>query len=120
LGAGAHSGALTAAGIITLGADAVAPPASTSATVTLGLDAYATGYLPAELGGRTLVPGTYNAATTATATALTGLTGILTLEANDVPNPVWTFIIGGGALTTVAASEMKIIHLGSASAAIVD
>jgi hypothetical protein len=55
------------------------------------------------LGGRTLVPGTYQSV------AAIGVTGTLKLDAKDDLNPEWTFNIGA-ALTTAAASVVEIIN----------
>jgi hypothetical protein len=99
LGAGAQSGDLVAVGAITLGAEAEALSASSDAAITLGAGAKVVGYLASDLGGMTLVPGTYTVA------AAIALTGTLILDGTGVNNPQWTFKIGG-ALTTAAASKM--------------
>jgi hypothetical protein len=102
LGASAVCGTLRAVGAITLGAGAVTQSIDSDAAVTLGAGAYAVGSLAADLGGMTLVPGTY------TATAAVGLTGTLILDTTGITTPVWRFEISA-AFTTAAASEMKII-----------
>ena len=56
-----------------------------------------------DLGGRTLVPGVYCFASTA------GLTGTLTLDAQNDPNARWVFQIGSS-LTTASASKVVIIN----------
>jgi hypothetical protein len=100
LGADAKSGQVNAAGAVTMGAGAVADSVSSEAAVTLGAGAFAVHSLAADVGGMSLVPGTYNSA------AAVGLTGTLTLKNPDsIDAPVWTFTVGA-AFTTAAASQM--------------
>jgi hypothetical protein len=58
---------------------------------------------PVELGGRTLTPGVYNAPVSA------GITGTLTLDAENDPDAVWVFQIGS-TLTTASNSEVALIN----------
>jgi hypothetical protein len=62
-----------------------------------------------DLGGMTLVPGTYISAATI------GVTGTLKLDAKDDLNPEWTFNIGA-ALTTAASSVIEIINPANTTA----
>ncbi|GAA0999024.1 hypothetical protein GCM10009563_23990 [Subtercola frigoramans] len=62
----------------------------------------------AELGGQTLAPGVYHQ------TAALGLTGVLTLDGGGDANAVW-IIQSGGALTTAAASSVKLVGGAQAS-----
>ena len=57
----------------------------------------------ADLGGQTLVPGVYNAATSL------GLTGVLTLDAENDPDAVFIFQ-AGSTLTTASASSVVLIN----------
>ncbi|MDI5912948.1 ice-binding family protein [Streptomyces sp. 12257] len=59
--------------------------------------------LPPDAGGLTLVPGVY------TASSGLGLTGTLTLDAQDNPDAVWVFQVGS-TLTTASASEVSLIN----------
>ncbi|MDP3385997.1 MAG: ice-binding family protein [Eubacteriales bacterium] len=63
---------------------------------------------PADLGGRTLTPGVYTAATSI------GLTGTLILDGGGDSNAVFIFK-AGSALTTASNSEIKLINGASAS-----
>jgi hypothetical protein len=58
---------------------------------------------PVELGGRTLTPGVYNAPSSA------GITGTLTLDAENDPDAVWVFQIGS-TLTTASGSDVALIN----------
>jgi hypothetical protein len=85
--------------------DAVASQAQTDLTVGYN---NAAGQAPdasiaGDLGGQTLVPGVYNAASSI------GLTGTLTLNAQGNPNSVWVFQIGS-TLTTASASEVLLVN----------
>jgi len=60
-----------------------------------------------DLGGLTLLPGVYNAATSI------GLTGTLTLDAAGDANAVWVFQIGS-ALTTATGSEVLLVNRATA------
>jgi hypothetical protein len=57
----------------------------------------------ADLGGRTLLPGVYNSASSM------GLTGALTLNAQGNPNSVFVFQIGS-ALTSASGSQINLIN----------
>ncbi|MER5730803.1 ice-binding family protein [Streptomyces sp. NPDC002138] len=59
--------------------------------------------LPPDAGGLTLVPGVYTAPSTL------GLTGTLTLDAQNNPNAVWVFQVGSG-LTTATSSSVSLIN----------
>ncbi|TXL83010.1 DUF3494 domain-containing protein, partial [Streptomyces sp. IB2014 016-6] len=59
--------------------------------------------LPPDAGGLTLVGGVYTAPSTL------GLTGTLTLDAQNNPNTVWVFQVGSG-LTTASASRVALIN----------
>ncbi|MEU8431899.1 ice-binding family protein, partial [Streptomyces sp. NPDC029216] len=59
--------------------------------------------LPPDAGGLTLVPGVYTASSTL------GLTGTLTLDAQDDPSAVWVFQVGS-ALTTASSSSVSLIN----------
>ncbi|MFF9770130.1 ice-binding family protein [Streptomyces sp. NPDC014636] len=61
------------------------------------------GALPPDAGDLTLVPGVYTASSTL------GLTGTLTLDAQENPNAVWVFQIGSG-LTTASSSRVSLIN----------
>jgi hypothetical protein len=63
---------------------------------------------PADLGGRTLTPGVYTAATSI------GLTGTLILDGGGDSNAVFIFQ-AGSALTTASNSEIQLINGASAS-----
>ena len=65
-----------------------------------------TSTISADLGGSTLVPGVY------CSTSSMGLTGTVTLDAQNNPNAVFIFKVGT-ALTTASASEVRIINGGS-------
>ncbi len=62
-----------------------------------------TSTIAADLGGRTLVPGVYTAASSI------GLTGVLTLDARGNPNAVFVFQ-AGSTLTTASASRIDLIN----------
>ncbi len=62
--------------------------------------------LTGDLGGQTLTPGVYCFSTSA------GLTGTLTLDAQDDPNAVFVFQIGS-TLTTASNSSVSVINGGS-------
>ena len=57
----------------------------------------------ADLGGQTLVSGTYNSASSL------GLTGTLTLDGQNDPDSVWVFQ-AGSTLTTASASSISLIN----------
>jgi hypothetical protein len=59
--------------------------------------------ITADLGGRTLLPGVYNSASSM------GLTGALTLNAQGDPNSVFVFQLGS-ALTTASGSQINLIN----------
>ncbi|WP_328299910.1 ice-binding family protein [Streptomyces sp. NBC_00435] len=59
--------------------------------------------LPPDAGGLTLVPGVYTASSTL------GLTGTLTLDAQNNPDAVWVFQVGSG-LTTASSSSVSLIN----------
>jgi hypothetical protein len=59
--------------------------------------------ITADLGGQTLVPGVYRAASTA------GITGTLTLNAQGNADSVWVFQIGS-ALTTAPSSSVLLVN----------
>jgi hypothetical protein len=59
--------------------------------------------IAADLGGRTLLPGVYNSASSM------GLTGAVTLNAQGNPNSVFVFQIGS-ALTTASGSQVNLIN----------
>jgi hypothetical protein len=61
------------------------------------------GALPPDAGGLTLVPGVYTASSTL------GLTGTLTLDAQNNPDAIWVFQVGSG-LTTASASNVSLIN----------
>ena len=62
--------------------------------------------ISADLGGTTLTPGVY------CSTSSMGLTGTLTLDAQNNPNAVFIFK-AGSTLTTASASQVRIINGGS-------
>jgi hypothetical protein len=97
-------GNMTAVGAITLGADASTGTleSTTDAAITLGAHASAVGRLPPDLGGVTLVPGTYESL------GAVGVTGTFILD-NRHGGGVWTFKIGG-ALTTGALAAVVFHH----------
>ncbi|MFF1632045.1 ice-binding family protein, partial [Streptomyces sp. NPDC058272] len=61
------------------------------------------GALPPDAGSQTLVPGVYTASSTL------GLTGTLTLDAQNNPDAVWVFQIGSS-LTTASSSEVRLTN----------
>ncbi len=73
--------------------DKLSPGQLACGTVMTGLD----------LGGRTLTPGVYCFSSSA------GLTGTLTLDAQNNPNASWVFQVGS-ALTTASASQVVVIN----------
>jgi hypothetical protein len=62
--------------------------------------------IPADLGGRTLLPGVY------CSTSTMGLTGTVTLDAQNNPNAVFIFKVGSS-LTTASASSVNLINGGN-------
>lgn len=86
-------------------ADAVALQAQTDLTVAYNDAAGQTSdaAITTDLGGLTLVPGVYTAASTA------GLTGTLTLNGQGNPNSVFIFQVGSS-LTTASASSVSLIN----------
>src|SRR4051812_40370793 len=86
-------------------ADAVALQAQSDLTTAYNNAAGQASNAPitADLGGQTLAPGVYTAASSA------GLTGTLTLDAANDPNAVWVFQIGS-TLTTASASRVLLVN----------
>jgi Ice-binding-like len=64
---------------------------------------------PGDLGGRTLPPGVYSAASSI------GITGTVTLDAQGNPNAVWVFQIGSTLTTAVGNSNVALINGAQAS-----
>jgi hypothetical protein len=82
------------------------PQAVTDLTAAIVLASALTGgtTLPADIGGYTIYPGLYTATTsTSNALAISANGGIVTLNANNISNPVFIFQIPA-ALTTSAGS----------------
>ena len=94
---------------VLVGTLSTADPAAAQAQADLA-DAYddAAGQAPdalisGDLGGLTLTPGVYAAASSI------GLTGTLTLDAQDDPDAIWIFQVGS-TLTTASASNMTLVN----------
>lgn len=90
--------------------------AAAAADIQIAYDRLLPGTLPcgtdltgADLGGETLVPGVYCFATTV------GLTGTLTLDAQNKPDAVWVFQVGTS-LTTASGSRVVVINGAAAQA----
>ena len=94
---------------VLVGTLSTADPVAAQAQADLA-DAYddAAGQAPdalisGDLGGLTLTPGVYAAASSI------GLTGTLTLDAQDDPDAIWIFQVGS-TLTTASASNMTLVN----------
>jgi hypothetical protein len=97
-------GSLTVGGANHAG-DAVTQQAKTDLVTAYGTAAGEgpTNPITADLGGRTLLPGVYNSASSM------GLTGALTLNAQGNPNSVFVFQIGS-ALTSASGSRINLVN----------